>query len=69
MVWRKKSQNLDNADARRALVESEQRCRRLVAASSDYIYSVSVENGISGATVHGPGCEAVTKTMGFFIVG
>lgn len=43
-----------------ALGESEQRYRRLLAATTDYIYTVNVENGRSGATLHGPGCAAVT---------
>ncbi|HEU5071250.1 MAG TPA: PAS domain S-box protein [Verrucomicrobiae bacterium] len=43
-----------------ALGESEQRYRRLLAATTDYIYTVKVENGRSGATSHGPGCAAVT---------
>lgn len=43
-----------------ALGESEQRYRRLLAATTDYIYTVKVENGRSGPTSHGPGCAAVT---------
>lgn len=43
-----------------ALGESEQRYRRLLAATTDYIYTVQVENGRSGPTCHGPGCAAVT---------
>lgn len=43
-----------------ALLESEQRYKRLLAATTDYVYSVLVFAGQSQETVHGPGCEAVT---------
>jgi PAS domain S-box-containing protein len=41
-------------------IESEQRYRRLLASVTDYVYSVTVENGRAVSTVHGPGCEAIT---------
>ncbi|MBF0559569.1 MAG: response regulator [Nitrospirae bacterium] len=40
--------------------ESEKRYRRLVEASIDYIYSVTIKDGRTIGTVHGPGCEGVT---------
>lgn len=43
-----------------ALRESELRYRRLVDSTTDYIYTVKVENGKSVGTTHGPGCVAVT---------
>lgn len=43
-----------------ALLESEQRYKRLLTATTGYIYSVQVQSGRSQETVHGPGCEAVT---------
>jgi len=43
-----------------ALRESEQRYKRLLAATTDYIYSVNLSNGHAGVTSHGPGCESVT---------
>jgi two-component system, sensor histidine kinase and response regulator len=43
-----------------ALRESEQRYKRLLAATTDYIYTVNIEHGLSRSTYHGPGCEAVT---------
>jgi len=43
--------------AEEALKESEQRYKRLLSATTDYIYTVSL-NG--GKTSHGLGCEAVT---------
>ena len=43
-----------------ALRESEQRYKRLLAATTDYIYSVDLGNGHAGVTSHGPGCESVT---------
>lgn len=51
---------VERQQAEQALGESEQRYRRLLAATTDYIYTVRVENGRSGATSHGPGCAAVT---------
>jgi PAS domain S-box-containing protein len=50
--------------SRRALeavtLESEQRYKRLLDSVTDYVYSVTVEDGQAVSTVHGPGCEAVT---------
>ncbi len=43
-----------------ALLESEQRYKRLLSATTDYVYSVQVYEGQSQDTVHGLGCEAVT---------
>ncbi len=43
-----------------ALQESEERYRRLLASVTDYIYTVTVRDGRSASTTHGPGCEAVT---------
>ncbi|MBI5847454.1 MAG: PAS domain S-box protein [Nitrospirae bacterium] len=42
------------------LQESEARYRRLLEAVTDYIYTVTVEDGRVVKTVHGPGCVAVT---------
>lgn len=44
----------------RHLAESEERYRRLLASVTDYVYTVTVEDGRPVATVHGPGCVAVT---------
>ncbi len=50
-----------NAQARaEALRESEERYRRLLTATTDYIYSVQVENGRAVATNHGAGSRAVS---------
>ncbi len=43
-----------------AAQESEQRYKRLLASVTDYVYSVTIEQGRPVATSHGPGCEAVT---------
>ena len=43
-----------------ALREVEQRYKRLLAATTDYIYTVDIIEGHPGATSHGPGCEGVT---------
>jgi PAS domain S-box-containing protein len=43
-----------------SLMESEQRYKRLLASVTDYVYTVIVHDGHAVATVHGPGCEAVT---------
>lgn len=45
---------------RNALQESERRYKRLLASTTDYIYSVKIEAGQAVATSHGPGCQAVT---------
>jgi PAS domain S-box-containing protein len=46
--------------AERALRESEQRYKRLLTATTDYIYSVDFVHNHTVTTTHGPGCEAVT---------
>jgi CheY-like chemotaxis protein len=43
-----------------ALRESEQRYRRLLGSTTDYIYTVTLENGRAFRSAHGPGCVAVT---------
>ncbi|MBI5740423.1 MAG: PAS domain S-box protein [Nitrospirae bacterium] len=43
-----------------ALCECEDRYRRLVNSTTDYIYSVMIEDGRPVSTKHGPGCLAVT---------
>ena len=43
-----------------ALCESEDRYRKIVAAITDYIYTVHVEGGRAVYTEHSPACEAVT---------
>ena len=40
--------------------ESEARYRKIVAAITDYIYTVHVEGGRGVYTEHSPACEAVT---------
>ncbi len=46
--------------AEHAARENEQRYKRLLASVTDYVYSVTVDQGRAVATSHGPGCEAVT---------
>lgn len=43
-----------------ALVESEDRYRRITDTITGYVFSVEVSNGIAVATRHSPGCVAVT---------
>ncbi len=43
-----------------ALRESEQRYKQLLESVTDYVYTVQVENGQPVATLHNPGCTAVT---------
>jgi PAS domain S-box-containing protein len=58
----------ERSKAEQAVQESEQRYKRLLASVTDYVYSVTVEQGRPVATVHGPGCEAVTGyTSGEFV--
>ena len=42
------------------LRESEDRYRRLMESTIDYIYTVRLEGGRAVETIHGPGCLAVT---------
>ncbi len=46
--------------AEEALREGEERYHRLLESTTDYIYTVRVENGRAVETTHGPGCVAVT---------
>ena len=46
--------------AEQALLVSEQRYQSLLASTTDYVYTVTMDHGRSVATSHGPGCEAVT---------
>jgi PAS domain S-box-containing protein len=46
--------------AEQVLRESEQRYRRLLNSVNDYVYEVTVRDGVVVATRHGAGCEAVT---------
>ncbi len=57
-VFIERSNQADQAD--QAVQESERRYQRLLASVTDYVYSVTVEQGRAAATSHGPGCEAVT---------
>jgi PAS domain S-box-containing protein len=43
-----------------ALRSSEERYGRLLDSVTDYVYTVSLENGRAVSTQHGPGCLAVT---------
>jgi sigma-B regulation protein RsbU (phosphoserine phosphatase) len=47
-------------EAETALVRSERRYKRLVAAVTDYIYTVTIIDGTVVKTSHGPGCLTVT---------
>jgi sigma-B regulation protein RsbU (phosphoserine phosphatase) len=51
---------VDRKTAEEALRQSEQRYKILLAAVTDYLYTVQVENGRAVATHHGEGCAAVT---------
>jgi PAS domain S-box-containing protein len=54
-------QELDERErAQEALRASEERYKQLLSSVTDYIYTVTVEDGQAAATVHGPGCVAVT---------
>jgi len=46
--------------AEEALRESEQRYRHITDATTDYIYTVRIEDGHPVETIHGPACVAVT---------
>jgi PAS domain S-box-containing protein len=46
--------------AEQALIDRDNRFKRLIESVTDYIYTVKVEKGRGVATVHGPGCVTVT---------
>jgi PAS domain S-box-containing protein len=46
--------------AEKELRESEDRYRRITEAITDYIYTVTIEDGLPVETIHGPACVAVT---------
>ncbi|MBF0328357.1 MAG: CHASE domain-containing protein [Nitrospirae bacterium] len=46
--------------AEKDLTESEARYRQITKTVTDYIYTVSVENGVVVNTVHGEGCQSIT---------
>ena len=51
---------LERERAEKILRESETHYRRLLASVTDYVYTVTIENGRPVSTTHGMGCEAVT---------
>ena len=50
----------DRKRAEEAIKVNEERYRRLMESTIDYIYTVRFENGLPIETIHGHGCEAVT---------
>lgn len=56
------SASVDEALREHLLSECERRYQRLLSATSDYVYSAELNDGIT-TTAHGPGCEAVTGYM------
>ncbi|MHB8871984.1 MAG: diguanylate cyclase, partial [Candidatus Doudnabacteria bacterium] len=41
-------------------MEIEQRFEKLINYLTDYIYTVTISNGVAVDTFHGPGCVSVT---------
>jgi len=41
-------------------MEIEQRYEKLINYLTDYIYTVTIQNGVVVDTIHGPGCVSVT---------
>ena len=54
---------IERQRAEEALRESEDRYRRITEAITDYIYTVTIEDGRPVKTIHGPACVAVTGYM------
>jgi PAS domain S-box-containing protein len=59
-VARKKQAPQRQAVVERALLANEERYHSLLAATSDYVYRVTIDHGRSVATSHGAGCELIT---------
>ena len=51
---------LERRQAEEALKKSEERLRQLLESVTDYIYTVTIDNGKPVSTSHGPGCITVT---------
>jgi len=49
----------DNVIKTKALINSEERYRRITESISDYVYKVYINNGIPENTVHGVACEMI----------
>ena len=49
-----------HVQAEQRLRASEQRFRHIIESTTDYVYTVGVDNGRAMKTTHGPGCERVT---------
>ncbi|MEK6697863.1 MAG: GAF domain-containing protein [Nitrospirota bacterium] len=47
-------------EAEEALCESEERYKKLIESTTNYIYSVKMENGMPLSTMHSPGCVSTT---------
>jgi len=54
---------MERQRAEEALRESEDRYRRITEAITDYIYTVTIQDGRPFETIHGPACVAVTGYM------
>jgi PAS domain S-box-containing protein len=54
---------MERQRAEEALRESEDRYRRITEAITDYIYTVTIQDGRPVETIHGPACVAVTGYM------
>uniref|UniRef100_I2PYA1 PAS domain S-box/diguanylate cyclase (GGDEF) domain-containing protein n=1 Tax=Desulfovibrio sp. U5L TaxID=596152 RepID=I2PYA1_9BACT len=53
-------QHRECLETEQALRQSEERYRRLLESVTDYVYTVTVRDGVAVATSHGPNCVAVT---------
>ncbi|MEW6601454.1 MAG: PAS domain-containing protein, partial [Nitrospirota bacterium] len=57
---KEKEERAKHEQTEKALIESEERYRRITGAISDYIYKVRVENGMPVETTHSEACVIVT---------
>jgi len=57
---KEKEGSIKHALTEKALIESEERYRRIAGAISDYIYKVRIENGLPVETTHSEACSIVT---------
>ena len=60
MIFLRNSPEVREYNKAEARMEIEQRYEKLINYLTDYIYTVTIRNGVVVDTIHGPGCVSVT---------